>query len=427
MPRSRRAARRGPGSARAGSPASEEEAGSEALSHCSSASEGASPGEEGAGSEAAGEPCQEEEAEDRLKEHMDNLLDKSAKMRQAALQSLRVAFSSKTLSEFLLERRLTLTDSLEKCLKKGKGEEQALAGTVLTLLCLQMGSGPEGEEMFRSLKPLLISILTDSTASPSARQSCAMALGVCCYIAAADLEDLVSCLSCLETVFSPSSTGEGGSAPAQHGPLHCSALQSWSLLLTICPPSHIKSVLDNRWLKLLPLLSSSSVTLRILAGETIALVFELAQDMEEDLCHQDTEFLRAQLKVLATESNKYRAKTDRRKQRSIFRDILRFIESGEYQEETIRFGLECMYLDSWARQRTYQVFKEVLGSGICHHLQNNELLREIFGLGPPLVLDAAALKASKVSRFEKHLYNSAAFKARTKARSRVRDKRADVL
>ncbi|KAF1499651.1 Interferon-related developmental regulator 2, partial [Eudyptula minor novaehollandiae] len=140
------------------------------------------------GSEAAGEQGQEEEAEDRLKEHMDNLLDKSTKTRQVALQSLRLAFSSKTLSEFLLERRLMLTDSLEKCLKKGKGEEQALAGTVLTLLCLQMGSGPEGEEVFRNLKPLLISVLTDSTASPSARQSCATALGMCCYVAAADLE-----------------------------------------------------------------------------------------------------------------------------------------------------------------------------------------------------------------------------------------------
>ncbi|XP_037242996.1 interferon-related developmental regulator 2 isoform X3 [Falco biarmicus] len=417
MPRSRRAARRGPGSARAGSPASEEEAGSEVLSHCSSASEGASPAEEAAaGSEVLGEQGQEEVAEDRLKEHMDNLLDKSAKTRQAALQSLHLALSSRILSEFLLERRLMLTDSLEKCLKKGKGEEQALAGTVLTLLCLQMGSGSEGEEVFCSLKPLLVSVLTDSMASPGARQSCATALGMCCYIAAADLEDLVSCLSCLEGIFSPLSAGEGGSVPAQHGPLHCSALQSWSLLLTICPPSHIKSILDNCWLKLPPLLSSSSVALRILAGETIALVFELAQDVEEDLCHRDTEFLRAQLKVLATESNKYRAKTDRRKQRSIFRDILRFIESGEYQEETIRFGLECMCLDSWARQRTYQAFKE-----------NNELLREIFSLGPPLVLDAATLKASKVSRFEKHLYNSAAFKARTKARSRVRDKRADVL
>lgn len=36
----------------------------------------------------------------------------------------------------------------------------------------------------------------------------------------------------------------------------------------------------SRWLKLPPLLSSSSVMLRILAGETIALVFELAHDME---------------------------------------------------------------------------------------------------------------------------------------------------
>ncbi|NXL64372.1 IFRD2 regulator, partial [Chordeiles acutipennis] len=141
------------------------------------------------GSEAAGEQGPEEEAaEDRLKEQMDSLLDKSAKTRQAALQSLRLAFSSRSLCEFLLERRLTLTDSLEKCLKKGKGEEQALAGTVLTLLCLQMGSSLEGEEVFRSLKPLLVSILTDSTASPGARQSCATALGMCCYIAAADLE-----------------------------------------------------------------------------------------------------------------------------------------------------------------------------------------------------------------------------------------------
>lgn len=33
--------------------------------------------------------------------------------------------------------------------------------------------------------------------------------------------------------------------------------------------------------------------------------------------------------------------------------------------------------------------------------QNNELLRDIFSLGPVLVLDAAALKACKISRFEK--------------------------
>ena len=46
-----------------------------------------------------------------------------------------------------------------------------------------------------------------------------------------------------------------------------------------CPPAFLPSC-PSRWLKLPPLLSSSSVALRILAGETIALVFELAQDVE---------------------------------------------------------------------------------------------------------------------------------------------------
>ncbi|KAF7249760.1 Interferon-related developmental regulator 2 [Varanus komodoensis] len=437
-------------------PASDDEAASEVLSHYSSASESTSVVEEVPGGEAVDEQAQQEDVEDKLKEYIDNVMDKSsqvleypeivwpiemltplqilvslplypyyflawvqksstcAKIRQVALENLRLAFSSKMLFDFLLERRLTVTDSLEKCLKKGKGEEQSLAATVLTLLCLQMGSGPEGEEVFRSLKPLLVTILTDASASPVARQS-----------------DLVSCLGCLEGIFGPSCSNDTSLVPSHHSPLlqtlHCNALQSWSLLLTICPGTQIKKILDNHLPKLPLMLSSDNVNLRIVAGETIALLFELARDMEEDFYYEDTDLLCTKLKALATDSNKYRAKTDRRKQRSIFRDVLHFIENGECHEETIKFGLECMYVDSWARRRTYNAFKEALGSGVRHHLQNNELLREIFELGPPLVLDPAAIKASKISRFEKHLYNSAAFKARTKARSRVRDKRADIL
>lgn len=126
-------------------------------------------------------------------------------------------------------------------------------------------------------------------------------------------------------------------------------------------------------------------------------------------------------------------------------------------------------------------------------VQFNPLLRDIFGLGAPLILDAT-VKSNKISRFEKvmqhlmslnlnlhagtiwpfqyfspclafmlsslsncykchknlkkkvilcdclmwrsslylfflqqHLFNSAAFKARTKQRNKVRDKRADVM
>lgn len=103
------------------------------------------------------------------------------------------------------------------------------------------------------------------------------------------------------------------------------------------------------------------------------------------------------LRTLATDSNKYRAKADRRRQRSTFRSVLHFVEvrvrldaslqecapgtatkpshspstlqGGECEEETVRFGLEVLYVDSWARRRIYAAFKDVLGSGMHHHLQ----------------------------------------------------------
>ncbi|XP_067854606.1 interferon-related developmental regulator 2 isoform X2 [Heptranchias perlo] len=401
---------------------------SEVFSHYSSASETTSVPEEG--NETVDEQMAQEEAEDKLKECIDNTMDKRAKTRLNALESLKLAFSSKILSDFLVERRVTLSDCLERCLKKGKGEEQAIAATVTALLCIQLGSCKEGEDVFKILKSVLINIFTDKSTSLAARHSCATALGMCCYIAANEAEDLASCLTCLESVFSASYIKGDGSVPSHNSQtqvLHCNALQSWSLLVTICPPSKIQKFLENHLPKLPGLLCSDNVTLRIAAGEAIALLFELARKTDQEFLYEGTDQLCEKLKALATDSNKYRAKTDRRKQRSIFRDVMRSIEDGECLEETIKFGIECLYIDSWVRRRTYDAFKEILGSGVRHHLQHNELLRDIFELGPPLMLDAAAIRANKISRFEKHLYNSAAFKARTKARNKVRDKRADVL
>ncbi|XP_043934817.1 interferon-related developmental regulator 2 [Protopterus annectens] len=435
MPRSRRGnsakTRRGSRvNSKCDSQTSDEDAASEVLSHYSSTSETASIAEEGIGSETGDELSAQEESEDRLKECIDNLFDKSAKVRQNALENLKMAFSSKTLFEFLADRRYTLTECLERCLKKGKGEERALAATVSTLLCLQFGSGQEGEETFKALKPHLMVILSDESASLVARQSCATALGMCCYMAADDIENLISCMACLEGIFI-SPYNKGDHLVPSHMPgvqlLHCNTLQSWTLLLTICPSSRIEKILETHLPKLSSMLASDNVSLRMATGEAIALLFELAREIDDEFFYEDTDILCTILKEMATDSSKYRAKSDRRKQRSIFRDVLHFIENGECPEETIKFGFECIYVDSWVRRKTYNAFKENLGSGVRHHLQNNIHLRDIFNLGPPLVLDAATIKASKISRFDKHLYNSAAFKARTKARNKVRDKRADIL
>ncbi|XP_036905553.1 interferon-related developmental regulator 2 [Sturnira hondurensis] len=415
-------------SAQADSGSSEDEAASEARSTTSDCPSLLSTvAEDSPGGDAVDEQGQQEDLEEKLKEYVDCLTDKSAKIRQGALENLRLVLASRLLPDFLLERSLTLADALEKCLKKGKGEEQALAAAVLGLLCVQLGPGPKGEELFHSLQPLLISVLSDSTASPAARLHCASTLGLGCYVAAADVQDLLFCLTCLEGIFGQSCGVDGSTAPASLHGLFCAALQAWALLLTICPSAHISHILDRQLPRLPQLLSSETVNLRIAAGETIALLFELARDLEEDFLYEDMDALCSVLRTLATDSNKYRAKADRRRQRCTFRAVLHSVEGSECEEETVRFGLEVLYVDSWARRRVYTAFKDVLGSGMHHHLQNNELLRDIFGLGPVLVLDATALKACKLSRFEKHLFNAAAFKARTKARSRVRDKRADIL
>lgn len=48
--------------------------------------------------------------------------------------------------------------------------------------------------------------------------------------------------------------------------------------------------------------------------------------LQEDFVYEDIEALCGELRTLATDSNKYRAKADRRRQRSTFRAVLHFIE-----------------------------------------------------------------------------------------------------
>lgn len=435
MPRSKKGKR---GSSKPGvknglkleSAASDDDVASDVLSHYSSASETTSVLEEGTAGEQVDEQTAQEETEDKLKQCIDNLMDKSTKTRLAALESLRLAFCSRLLDDFLAERRLTLSDCLERSLKKGSGEEQAAAASVFALLCIQLGGGGEAEEGFRMLRPTLTSILMDGSASIAARQSCARSLGMCCYVSAAeDGEDLIKSLALLESVFMSSYPSREGTLPTPKpgsSGLHSAALQAWSLLVTLCPASRLKVLLHLHLPKLQACLQSSDVNYRIAVGETIALLVELGREIDEDFEVDDSESLCESLKSLATDGNKHRAKNDRRKQRSIFREVLHYIENEDFTEEKIRFGVENVYIDGWMRRRIYDAFKEVLESGVRHHLQFNPLLRDIFGLGPPLILDAA-VKGNKISRFEKHLFNSAAFKARTKQRSKARDKRADVM
>ncbi|XP_028307214.1 interferon-related developmental regulator 1 [Gouania willdenowi] len=407
-------------------PFSDEDASVETLSHCSSFSDTASVADEGG---EANEDAAQEDFQYKLKGFIDSTVDKSAKTRQGALDGLKGAMATRILYEFISERRMTITDSIERCLKKGKGEEQRAAASLACLLCIQLGSGIESEEVFKSLKPIFKNILADGSANIQARQAVATSLGLCTLVAEDDILDVHATMECFENLFTRSYARADGTCPSISPPtsqLHTNALLSWALLLTICTSNQLSDILRKHLPKLPRLLESDDVNMRIAAGETIALLFELARDMNPEFDFDELDELCDKLSALATDCNKHRAKTDKRKQRSVFRDVLKAVEEGEFQSETIRFGTERMNIDSWVRKRTYDTFREFVGSGMNFHLQANEFIRDVFELGPPILVDSATMKAMKISRFERHLHNSAAFKARTKARNKFRDKRVDV-
>ncbi|KAJ0012423.1 hypothetical protein NQD34_016757 [Periophthalmus magnuspinnatus] len=407
-------------------PFSDEDVSIETLSHCSSFSDGASVADEGG---EVSEDTAQEDFQYKLKGFIDSTVDKSAKTRQGALDGLKTAMANRILYEFISERRMTITDSIERCLKKGKGEEQRAAASLACLLCIQLGSGIESEEVLKTLKPVFKNILADGSANIQARQAVATSLGLCTLVAEDDIVDVFSTMECFESLFTRSYAKGDGTFPSlnpQMSQLHTNALLSWALLLTICSGSQLKEVLRKHMPKLPGLLESEDVNMRIAAGETIALLFELARDMDAEFETENYNDLCDKLSALATDCNKHRAKNDKRKQRSVFRDVLKAVEDGDFQTETIRFGNERMTIDGWVRKRTYDAFREFVGSGMNYHLQANEFIRDVFELGPPMLVDSATMKAMKISRFERHLHNSAAFKARTKARSKFRDKRVDV-
>lgn len=74
------------------------------------------------------------------------------------------------------------------------------------------------------------------------------------------------------------------------------------------------------------LLDSNSVDVRMAAGEVIAVVLEQLKEFESVDEWEPDEELVSKLKELATDSHKFRAKKDRKTQRSVFRDIIRYME-----------------------------------------------------------------------------------------------------
>lgn len=343
-----------------------------------------------------------------------------------ALEALCSGLLRRYSPDFLANQQMTVCDVIQRSLRKGKGGEVVAAARLAVLLALQL---PDCEEVYKELKPVLLPMVTDKTAAAGSRAAAATAVAGLAFLGGGEMAEVVAVMEVLEGVFAASYCKKDGSAPSpppEAQALHCSALSSWSLLLTLLTSGEVHRLAPAKAAQLRGLLLSSDVELRMAAGEALALVLEFAYDYDEEFEPQDLQGLVLAVRQLATDSTKSRSKKDRKEQRSTFRDVLRGVEEGEPPSQKVKFGRETLRLDSWFATLQYQWFCKQLGSGMNLHLAANDMLREIFSLGAPLPA-ADPASADRPSKEERNAANQLARKLRTGIRAKNRDKRSAVV
>ncbi|KAH7948278.1 hypothetical protein HPB52_020128 [Rhipicephalus sanguineus] len=361
--------------------------------------------------------------EDKLKEAIEGTSQKrqAHTRRLSCLEAIRKALSNRYLYDFLIERPTTVCDLVERGLRKGRGEEQGVSATLAALACVHYGAGEEAASLFQTLLQPLTTLLLDTAQPPSVRAKCATALGLCCFVAESDNYPEVQ--RCMESLWQALSGAKPSTGNSPATVVHSAALLAWGLLLTVAPLDKLLALAKSNMGRLQELLESSDLDLRIAAGEVIAIIYEVARDYDDNF-EEPSDALCNQLRQLATDSQKFRAKKERRQQRSTFRDVYRAVHEGSSPDISVKFGREVLELDTWSRKLQYDALCQLLGSGMNLHLAANELLRDIFELGPVIAAEDHII--SKITKFERHMVNLASCRARTKTRNRLRDKRADV-
>ncbi|GAB4839333.1 hypothetical protein Ancab_028860 [Ancistrocladus abbreviatus] len=177
--------------------------------------------------------------------------------------------------------------------------------------------------------------------------------------------------------------------------------------------------------------------MRIAAGEALAVIFEIDEFREvygdtsgdtnkdgnnplEGYIH--LQGLRAkvlsQVRELAAEAaGKGSAKKDLKSQKSLYRDILDFLEDGYSPKTTANIGGESLNTSSWSQLIQLKFLKHFLKGGFVKHMQENEFLHDIFGFTPKKTIHLSDEELASNKQNEKRAYkspNSVLSKARTK-------------
>ncbi|KAF5456116.1 hypothetical protein F2P56_025627 [Juglans regia] len=377
-----------------------------------------------------------------LEQALDALYEKRGSTREKALASIIEAFNSSLQHEFLEKKFATLLHQCLNSVKRGSSKEISLASHAIGLLALTVGPGDNAREILEeSITPLSQAFKSVSDSLKiSALLEC---LAIITFVGGNDSEETERSMQIMWQVVHPK-LGSNVVASKPSAAVITAVVSAWSFLLTTMDgfslnPKHWQESISY----LSSLLDKDDRSVRIAAGEALALIFEIGS--VEKFCGEakssndgsiqgskpregfsHIQGLKGkiinQVKNLSAEAGgRGSAKKDLNSQRNLFRDILEFFEDGYCPEISVKIGGESLQTSSWSQLIQLNFLKRFLGGGFVKHMQENEFLHDVFGFTPKKkhLLD----DEHRISSAEKRMYrspNSVLNKARTQLLNKQR-------
>ncbi|KAK1301186.1 hypothetical protein QJS10_CPB13g00393 [Acorus calamus] len=334
---------------------------------------------------------------------LDNLYEKRSSTRENALSGLVSAFESNVLVGYVSNKYITLLNQYINSIKRGSALEAKKAARAIGLLALTIGAGVESQELMVESVPHLTQAL--KVGSDASKKSAVLeCLAIITFIGATDAEATDKVMKIIWDFMHPKSGLNVSGANKLSSPVLVAAVSAWSFLLTVFDGWRISS---NNWQEsisfLTLLLDKDDRSVRIAAGEAIALIFETGRldKFSKELTGSFVEgsngnniggfghvealkgkILNRARDLSAEAGGKGTAKKDLNDQRDLFHNVVDFIEHGVCPETSIKICGEVLTLSTWAQVIQMNYLKRFLGVGFNKHMQENELLHDVFDFTP---------------------------------------------
>ncbi|GLE01451.1 hypothetical protein PINS_up010281 [Pythium insidiosum] len=330
---------------------------------------------------------------DELEEAMEQLTEKRDTTKIAALQRILTILCSTVLTDRIQSNKLELTSHALNTLKKRMKDSGALSLRVLGVLAITIG--PDEQEFYEEILQPLQRLVTDDC-EPALRIEAVYALSIACAVCGREDQqkwELIDVLGSL-LVEARDADDNGDVEDVFSEDFLVAVMECWAFLLSAFRATSIVSKLQDpdavifEHVEALAALVREGMNpgIRSAACEVLALLIQMkyvvnkssswSYELEEP--SSPLAGLDSKIERFMRETGKNIGKKNRKTQRSMLKEVLETLRTGEGPHKDLQIESETLSVSTWNRFFQANVFRRALQSGFQVHLYENPVLRDVF-------------------------------------------------